>query len=167
VTELLITGRVWVFGDSLNTDAMYPAHAMKLDLAGAAQEVFYEVRPGWVAEVQPGDLVIAGSNFGIGSSRPVAALFQQLGVAGLIAEEFNSLFFRNAVNSGLPALTVPEVTAAFTDGDIGEFDLASGRWANLTTGTSGTTAPLPGLILEIISSGGVLPRLVRDGFIPA
>ena len=95
---------------------------------------------------------------GVGSSRPVAALFSELGVAGLVAEEFNSLFFRNAVNAGLPALTLPEATTIFSEGDTGTFDLASGRWRNDTTGVSGSVPTLPELILDIISSGGVLPR---------
>ena len=125
-TSLKVTGRAWVFGDSLNTDAMYPPDAMKLDLHEAAKMIFYEVRPGWTDQVTTGDIVIAGKNFGLGSSRPVAVLFNQLGVAALVAEEFNSLFFRNAINAGLPAMTVPGVTAAFSDGDIGIFDLRTG-----------------------------------------
>lgn len=149
---LRITGEVWVFGDNLNTDAMYPAFAMKLEPAEAAKHVFYEVRPGWTDEVSAGDIVVAGKNFGLGSSRPVAALFNELGVAGLVAEEFNSLFFRNAVNAGLVAMTVPDAT---------------GVWRNETTGDSGSVPKLPDLILEIISSGGVLPRLAAQGYLPA
>ncbi|CQD11652.1 3-isopropylmalate dehydratase small subunit [Mycolicibacterium conceptionense] len=165
-TDLTVTGRVWVFGDSLNTDAMYPPDAMKLDLPDAAKMVFYDVRPGWTDQVTRGDIVVAGKNFGVGSSRPVAALFNQLGVAALIAEEFNSLFFRNAVNSGLPAMTVPEATTAFSDGDTGTFDLRSGEWRNDTTGICGTTGKLPELILDILASGGTLPRLAQQGYIP-
>ena len=137
---LAITGKVWVFGDDLNTDAMYPAFAMKMDPPEAAKHVFYEVRPGWTDEVSPGDIVVAGKNFGLGSSRPVAALFTELGVAGLVAEEFNSLFFRNAVNAGLPAMTLPEATTIFSEGDTGTFDLGSGAWRNDTTGASGIGA---------------------------
>lgn len=165
--DLRVTGRVWVFGDSLNTDAMYPPDAMKLDVGEAAKMVFYRVRPGWTDEVNHGDIVIAGINFGLGSSRPVAALFNHLGVAALVAEEFNSLFFRNAVNAGLPAMTVPGVTGAFSDGDTGTFDLRSGEWHNDTTGVGGTVPVLPDLILDILASGGVLPRLAEQGYLPA
>ena len=165
-TNLKVTGRVWVFGDSLNTDAMYPPDAMRLDLPEAANMIFYEVRPGWTAQVTRGDIVIAGKNFGLGSSRPVAALFNQLGVAALVAEEFNSLFFRNAINSGLPAMTVPDVTAAFSEGEAGTFDLRTGGWRNDTTGVSGTVPVLPDLILDILASGGVLPRLAERGYLP-
>ena len=76
------SGKVWVFGDNLNTDAMYPAFAMKMDPPEAAKHIFYQVRPGWTDQVSPGDIVVAGKNFGLGSSRPVASLFTELGVAG-------------------------------------------------------------------------------------
>lgn len=112
-----VSGRVWVFGDSLDTDAMYPAFAMKMDVPEASRHVFYEVRPGWTDQVRIGDIVVAGRNFGVGSSRPVAALFRELGVAALVAEEFNSLFLRNAISAGLPAFTVPGGTGLFSDGD--------------------------------------------------
>lgn len=161
------TGRVWVFGDNLNTDAMYPAFAMKLEPAEAARHIFYEVWPGWTDQVTPGDIVVAGRNFGVGSSRPVAALFSELGVAGLVAEEFNSLFFRNAVNAGLPAMTVPGAAGIFHDGDTGTFDLGDGSWCNVTTGESGSVPRLPDLILEILASGGVMPRLADQGYLPA
>ena len=104
--------------------------------------------------------MLAGKNFGLGSSRPVASLFTELGVAGLVAEEFNSLFFRNAVNAGLPAMTVPNATAVFTEGDTGSFDLTAGTWRNETTREAGSVPKLPDLILDIIESGGVMPRLV-------
>ncbi|WP_194905872.1 3-isopropylmalate dehydratase [Catenulispora rubra] len=165
--DLEVSGRVWVFGHGLTTDDMYPPDAMKLDLPEAAKQVFYAVRPGWTSEVRHGDIVVAGRNFGLGSSRPVAALFRQLGVAALIAEEFNSLFFRNAVNAGLPAMTVPDATSVFRDGDIAAIDLATGTWANQSTHTSGTVPVLPSLVLEIIANGGVLPRLAQQGYLPA
>jgi 3-isopropylmalate/(R)-2-methylmalate dehydratase small subunit len=161
------SGKVWVFGDNLNTDAMYPGYAMKMEPAEAAKHIFYEVRPGWTDEVAAGDIVVAGRNFGVGSSRPVASLFIELGVAGLVAEEFNSLFFRNAVNAGLPAMTVPDATHIFGDGDKGTFDLADGSWHNDTTGDGGTVPKLPELILDIIASGGVLPRLAAQGYLPS
>lgn len=166
IKHVTFSGRVWVFGDDLNTDAMYPAFAMKMEPAEAARHIFYEVRPGWTDDLRRGDVVVAGRNFGVGSSRPVAALFTELGVAGLIAEEFNSLFFRNAVNAGLPAMTLPAATRLFSEGDTGSFDLSEGTWRNDTTGAAGQVAPLPGLLLDIISSGGVMPRLAEQGYLP-
>ena len=163
--SLAFTGRVWVFGDSLDTDAMYPGFAMKMDPPEAARHVFYQVRPGWTDQVSAGDIVVAGKNFGIGSSRPVSALFIELGVAGLVAEGFNSLFFRNAVNAALPAMTLPDATTIFSDGDAGTFDLTDGTWRNETTGASGKV-PTARQILDIIASGGVMPRLVAQGYLP-
>jgi 3-isopropylmalate/(R)-2-methylmalate dehydratase small subunit len=162
--NLRFTGRVWVFGDSLNTDAMYPAFAMKMDPPEAARQIFYEVRPGWTDEVSPGDIVVAGKNFGIGSSRPVAALFVELGVAGLVAEEFNSLFLRNAINNGLPALTVPGVRDLVREGDEITIGLASGWLADGDRRIE--AAPLPRMVLDILDAGGLLPRLVADGYLP-
>jgi 3-isopropylmalate/(R)-2-methylmalate dehydratase small subunit len=163
----LIQGRVWVVGHSVNTDAMYPAHAMKLPPEQAAKEVFYQLRPGWTDQVQPGDVVVAGTNFGLGSSRPVANLFRLLGIVALVADEFNSLFFRNAINAGLPALAVPGVHDAFSDGDTALVDLAAGTCRNTTTGVELTGRPLPELVLGILDDGGLMGRLAAQGYLPA
>lgn len=165
MSDLKVTGRVWVFGDGLTTDDMYPPDAMKLDIPEASKMVFYNVRPSWADEVQSGDVVVAGKNFGLGSSRPVAALFNHLGIAALIAEEFNSLFFRNAVNAGLPAMTIPDATSVFSDGDVAMVDLGAGAWSNETTGARGEVPTLPDLVLDIVRSGGVLPRLAQQGYL--
>jgi 3-isopropylmalate/(R)-2-methylmalate dehydratase small subunit len=162
----VIEGRAWVFGDSVDTDSMYPGFALKLPIAEAARHIFYDLRPGWTDEVTVGDVVIAGRNFGIGSSRPVAQLFKQLGVAALVAEEFNSLFLRNSVNFGLPAVTIPGVTAAFGDRDRVRLNVRTATIARLSDGTTVTGTPLPDFVLEIVAQGGLLPKLVADGYIP-
>jgi 3-isopropylmalate/(R)-2-methylmalate dehydratase small subunit len=163
----IIKGRVWVFGDSVNTDAMYPGHAMRLPYEEAARFVFHELRPGWAAEVRDGDIVVAGRNFGVGSSRPVSKLFTVLGVSALIADEFNSLFYRNCINYGLPALTAPGARASFSDGDTAIVDIASGRVDNLTTSTRLQGPGLPEMLLDILDAGGLMPRLTRDGYLPS
>ncbi|WP_410599062.1 3-isopropylmalate dehydratase [Amycolatopsis sp. lyj-90] len=160
-----ITGRTWVVGDSVNTDAMYPGFAMKLPPAEAAKHVFYDLRPGWTDEVEEGDILVAGRNFGIGSSRPVALLMRELGVAAIVAEEFNSLFLRNAINNGLPALTVPGVTTLVGEGDVVTLDLAEG-WLD-RGGKRIQGAALPDAVLDILDEGGLLARLVAGGFLPA
>jgi len=158
-----ITGRAWVFGDSIDTDAMYPGFAMKLPVPEAAKHVFYDLRPGWTDQVRPGDIVVAGRNFGIGSSRPVAALMRQLGVAALVAEEFNSLFLRNAINNGLPALTVPGVRGLVQEGDQVTVHLAEG-WLE-AGGRRVTVPPLPRMVLDILDAGGLIARLTADGYL--
>jgi 3-isopropylmalate/(R)-2-methylmalate dehydratase small subunit len=139
---------------------------MKLPVPEAAKHIFYELRPGWTEQVRPGDLVVAGRNFGLGSSRPVAALFRELGVAALIAEEFNSLFLRNAINHGLPALTVPGVTKAFADGETARLDFAEGWVENVATGARLEGHGLPAPVLDILAAGGILPKLAREGYVP-
>jgi 3-isopropylmalate/(R)-2-methylmalate dehydratase small subunit len=162
-----LAGRVWVVGDSVTTDAMYPGFAMKLPPEEAAKHVFYELRPGWTEQVAAGDIVVAGRNFGLGSSRPVATLFRHLGVRALIAEEFNSLFLRNAINFGLPALTVPGATDVFTDGDTARLHLTEGWCENASTGVRLAAEPLPAFVLDILDAGGLLPKLAREGYLPA
>jgi 3-isopropylmalate/(R)-2-methylmalate dehydratase small subunit len=162
----VIQARAWVVGDSVDTDNMYPGFAMKLPIDEAAKHIFYDLRPGWTDQVRPGDIVIAGKNFGIGSSRPVAQLFKQLGVAALVAEEFNSLFLRNSINFGLPAVTIPGVTAMISDQDQVVLDVRSATIERVADGTKLTGSPLPDFVLAILAQGGLLPKLVADGYIP-
>jgi 3-isopropylmalate/(R)-2-methylmalate dehydratase small subunit len=162
----VIEGRVWVFGDSVDTDNMYPGFAMKLPLEEAARHVFYDLRPGWTDQVKPGDIVVAGKNFGIGSSRPVAQLFRQLGVTALVAEEFNSLFLRNSINFGLPAITIPGVSSELSDGDRVRLDIRGATIVKLGSDVELRGSPLPEFVLEIVAQGGLLPKLAADGFLP-
>jgi 3-isopropylmalate/(R)-2-methylmalate dehydratase small subunit len=161
----VIHARAWVVGDSVDTDNMYPGFAMKLPLEEAAKHIFYDLRPGWTDQVGRGDIVIAGKNFGIGSSRPVAQLFKQLGVAALVAEEFNSLFLRNSINFGLPAVTIPGVTAVIGDQDQVVLDVRNATIERVADGTKLAGSPLPDFVLAIVAQGGLLPKLVADGYI--
>jgi 3-isopropylmalate/(R)-2-methylmalate dehydratase small subunit len=162
----VIEGRVWVFGDSVDTDNMYPGFAIKLPIAEAAHHVFYDLRPGWTDQVRSGDIVVAGKNFGIGSSRPVAQLFRQLGVAALVAEEFNSLFLRNSINFGLPAITIPGVTSKLSDGDRVRLDIGNATIERLGGDVRLKGSPLPEFVLEIVAQGGLMPKLAADGYLP-
>jgi 3-isopropylmalate/(R)-2-methylmalate dehydratase small subunit len=165
--EPVVEGRAWVFGDSVDTDNMYPGFAMKLPLAEAAGHVFYDLRPGWVEEVSPGDVVVGGSNFGIGSSRPVAQLFRELGIAALVAEEFNSLFFRNCINFGLPAVTIPGVARAIADGSRVRLDVREAAIEDLSCGEILRGAPIPDFVFEIVAGGGLFAKLAVDGYLPS
>lgn len=160
----VIRGKAWVFGDSINTDAMYPGFAMKMEIPEAARHIFYDLRPGWTHQVAPGDIVVAGKNFGVGSSRPVATLMRHLGVAAVVAEDFNSLFLRNAINNGLPALTVPGVREVVAEGDEITIHLSEGWLQNGQHRIN--VPPLPEMVLSILDSGGLIPRLIADGYLP-
>jgi 3-isopropylmalate/(R)-2-methylmalate dehydratase small subunit len=162
----VIEGRVWLFGDSVDTDNMYPGFAMRLPVEEAAKHVFYDLRPGWTDEVEPGDIVVAGKNFGIGSSRPVAQLFKQLGVAAVVAEEFNSLFFRNSINFGLPAVSIPGVAATIHDQDRARLDIREATIERLHDGALLRGTPIPDFVFDIVSGGGLLAKLAADGFLP-
>jgi 3-isopropylmalate/(R)-2-methylmalate dehydratase small subunit len=157
----LVAGRVWKLGDNVDTDALYPAHLLRLSLEEAAAQVLAEIRPGWSAQVTQGDIIVAGQSFGIGSSRPAAALLKILGITCVIADDINSLFLRNCINAGLPAIGVPQVTAHFEEGQVAEADLARGTLINRTTGWRGEFAKLPDFIMEILAHGGLL-NLLRD-----
>jgi 3-isopropylmalate/(R)-2-methylmalate dehydratase small subunit len=163
----IVAGKAWVFGDSLDTDNMYPGFAMKLSPEEAAKHVFYDLRPGWTAQVEPGDIVLAGRNFGIGSSRPVAHLFQQLGVAALVAEEFNSLFLRNSVNFGLPVVTIPGVTSLVCDEDQVRLNVREATIELVSGGGALTGVALPEYVYDILAQGGLFAKLQADGYLPA
>ncbi|OZM78160.1 3-isopropylmalate dehydratase [Pseudonocardia sp. MH-G8] len=152
-----------MFGNEINTDDMYPGFAMKLPIAEGARHMFHATRPDWPQLVRPGDIVVGGRNFGLGSSRPVALLFQELGVRCLLAEEFNSLFLRNCINYGLAALTVPGITGQVTDGDTVDVDVAAGTVRDRRTGQELQSPPIPEFLLRILRSGGLIAQLERDG----
>jgi 3-isopropylmalate/(R)-2-methylmalate dehydratase small subunit len=161
----LIEGRAWVFGDDVNTDDMYPGFAMRLPVDQAAQLMFNGSRPDWPSLVQPGDIVVGGRNFGLGSSRPVAELFRALKVGALVAERFNSLFYRNCINYGLPALTIPQVREHVTEGDRLRLDVSQARLTNLTNGIEYQAIPLPDFLQEILTAGGLVAQLTTAGLI--
>lgn len=160
-----VTGRVWKFGDSVNTDDMYPSVALSMSIPEAAAHAFSTSRPGWAGEVRPGDIVLAGREFGVGSSRPVPLLFRELGVSAVLAESITSLFFRNCVNYGLPVLAVEGVQAAFTEGETAEVDVAAGTVRNLDKDVELRGAQYPPTLLAIIEAGGLLDRLRAEGYL--
>jgi 3-isopropylmalate/(R)-2-methylmalate dehydratase small subunit len=163
--ELVLSGRSWVFGDQVTTDDMFPGYAMRLPVAEAAHEMFNASRTGWPEMVQAGDIVVGGANFGLGSSRPVALLFRELGVSCLVAENFNSLFLRNCINYGLPILAVPGISSAVTEGDELTVDVDNATVKNHSTGAILESNPYPEFLIEILRRGGLLQRLEEDGYL--
>jgi 3-isopropylmalate/(R)-2-methylmalate dehydratase small subunit len=160
-----LIGRVWKFGDNINTDLMLPSHVHDASLAEQARAVFSANRPGWVDLVRHGDMIVGGSNYGTGSSRPAARALRQLGVSCLIADSINGLFYRNCVNFGLPALECPGISACFNEGDIAEIYLELPRVTNCRTAQVLTPRPVPAALLEMMLGGGLYPLLERQGLI--
>lgn len=161
----MIAGRVWMFGDNINTDLMLPGALLFATEDEQKRAVFSANRPGWIDTMRPGDIVVGGLNYGMGSSRPAARSLRNLGIAALVAESINGLFFRNAVNFGLVALECPGVHAAFVEGQTAEISLDEFTVRNRDTGAVLNASPVPPMLLDMMRHGGVYPDLERRGLI--
>jgi len=118
-----------------------------------------------VDQVKPGDILIGGRNFGMGSSRPAARSLKNLGLACLVAPTINGLFFRNCVNFAFPAIECPGVHEAFQEGEIAEVDFESAVVRNVTRGVTLNGRPLPPQLMELVKAGGIYPLLEKEGLI--
>ena len=150
-------GRAFKYGDNVDTDVIIPARYLTTtDPAELAPHALEDLDPLFAAAVRTGDVIVAGSNFGCGSSRehaPVA--LKGAGVAGVVAESFARIFFRNAINTGLSVLVCPEAVHAIDDGDDVELDSAAGA-VTVIDGRSFAAEPMPGFVAEIVASGGLV-----------
>jgi 3-isopropylmalate/(R)-2-methylmalate dehydratase small subunit len=168
-----IEGKTWVFGDNIDTDVIIPArYLMTTDPAELAKHCMEDIDPGFAASVHPGDVLVAGNNFGCGSSREHAPLaIKGAGISVVIATSFARIFYRNAINIGLPILECAEAVAAVQAGDTLRVDLASGRIEDVSTGQSFQAQPYPESILRIIAAGGLIAatrqKLQAAGKLPA
>jgi 3-isopropylmalate/(R)-2-methylmalate dehydratase small subunit len=160
-------GKVWKFGDDINTDLVIPNFAVLMTLEEQLQHCFSANRPGWVDEVEPGDVLVVGRNFGVGSARNIGAVFHALGIIGVVAESFNGLGLRNCINAGLPSLPCPGVSEVFAEGDIAEVDWTTGEVSNTTTGAQTRGNPIPPQLRSIVASGGVESVLRSEGYLAA
>ena len=161
----MIAGRVWKFGDDINTDLMLPGPLLIASAAEQARAVFSANRPGWVDRVLSGDIIVGGRNFGTGSSRPAARSLRNLGLGCLVAESINGLFFRNAVSFGFLALECPGVHAAFEEGQTAEISLDDWTLRNRDSGAVLPVAPVPDRLLALMTGGGIYPLLEAQGLI--
>jgi 3-isopropylmalate/(R)-2-methylmalate dehydratase small subunit len=158
----VIAGRVWCFPDDVSTDLLAPGEYTLEPLEVRKLHCLESLNPRFPLETKAGDLVVAGRNFGCGSSRETAPeALQALGIACVVAESFARIFLRNAVAIGLPVLACPGVAAAFADGDVAEVDLATGQVRNPGSGTVLRGEPLPPEMREILAAGGILAVLRR------
>jgi 3-isopropylmalate/(R)-2-methylmalate dehydratase small subunit len=152
-------GRAFVFGDRIDTDSLAPGRMMKRPLAELAAACLEAVDPTFAGRVRPGDVVVGGRAFGIGSSREQAAEgLKYLGISAVLAQSFARIFFRNAINLGLPAVIFPYVNEV-SNGDMLNVDVAAGRVINSTTGKTYEVAPLPPRLLQMIADGGLTAHL--------
>lgn len=163
--KLNFEARVWKFPDNINTDLIIPSGSIFLSAEEQARLVFKANRPGWVDEMRPGDIIVAGKNFGMGSSRPASRSLKILGLACVIAESINGLFFRNCINYAFPAMECPGAMSLFAEGEIARVNFFDGTVGNLTTGKTLNGKILPAKLLELLQAGGIYPLLEQKGII--
>ena len=151
-------GKAWKFGENLNTDEIIPArYNITIIESELARNVFCEIKPDFALNVQPGDVVVAGQNFGCGSSREHAPIaIRGSRVRCVIAASFGRIFFRNAVNIGLPILECPAAAEDIDEGDEVEVELEQGLIHNRSKGRSYQASPLPAFVLKIAQAGGIV-----------
>jgi 3-isopropylmalate/(R)-2-methylmalate dehydratase small subunit len=156
------TGRAFVFGDKIDTDVLAPGSLMKLTPEDLARHCLEAVDPNFAKDVRPGDFVIGGASFGIGSSREQAAIsLKLLGVRAVLALSFARIFYRNAFNVGLPALFFPQAHEVRA-GDVLSLDLAVGQLVNKTQNRTYALAAVPDHLRKVVEAGGLIAYLKNN-----
>ena len=158
-------GRTWMLGDNVNTDVIIPGrYNVTTDRAQLARYCLCEILPEFSQQVQAGDVVMAGHNFGCGSSREHApAALQACGVQVIIARSFARIFYRNAVNIGLPVLVCEEAVLTSAGGQQVEVDLATGTITNVDTAQMFQAEPLNPFVARIVAAGGIIEYIRQEG----
>jgi 3-isopropylmalate/(R)-2-methylmalate dehydratase small subunit len=161
---MVLRGKVHKFGDDINTDYIIPSKykAQIMDMAQMVKHVMEDADPTFASRVAPGDFIVAGSNFGCGSSRETAPrVIKAVGVSAVLAKGFARIFFRNAINVGLPVVECD--TSCLEDGDELEVDLSTGSIRNLTKDIDLRVTPLPDVMVELLNDGGLEEHFKRYG----
>jgi len=159
------SARTWKAGDNINTDLILPNRAFYLTPQEQVKFVFSANRPGWSDLVVKGDILVGGRNFGMGSSRPAARSLRNLGLACLVAESINGLFFRNCVNFAFPAMECPGVADAFEEGDVAEVSFEDASVVNKRTGVRLVGRAMPAELRAVVAAGGLFALLEQQGYI--
>lgn len=161
---MIIEGRVWRYGDNIDTDVIIPARYLNTsDPQELAAHCMEDIDPAFIGKVQAGDIMVAGRNFGCGSSRehaPVA--IRAAGISCMVAQSYARIFYRNAINIGLPLLELP-TTAEIKNGDRLRIDVSAGTVENLTSGKTYQAEPLPEFIQKIAQAGGLINFVKEEG----
>jgi 3-isopropylmalate/(R)-2-methylmalate dehydratase small subunit len=160
----VIRGKAFVYGANIDTDQIYPGGYLDLtDSELVAEHAMERVDPDFVKEVKPGDMIVAGANFGCGSSREHAAVtLKASGIAVVLAESFARIFYRNAINLGLPLLVCPGIANMVKRGDLLSLDMAAGTVIDQTTGITVVAHPLSAYVMAILENGGVKPMIRKQ-----
>ena len=152
-----LRGRVFKYGDNINTDLISPPQYLEKSLEIIAQHAMEGVDEQFARQLKPGDIIVAGHNFGPGSSRETAPIaLKMAGISVVIAKSFARIFFRNAINIGLPIIECPEAAKAIEAGDEVEIDFDSGKIFDRTKGTEFKGQPFPEFMQKLIAAGGLV-----------
>ena len=156
----ILRGRVWLFGDNVDTDVITPGLYVDAPMEEMKKHVLEVLNPRFPKEVKAGDIIVAGKNFGCGSSRETAPdAIKALGIGAVVAESFARIFFRNAISIGLPVLPCPGVSGAFREGEEAGVDVDGAKVTNRSSDRVLQGLPLAKDILDILSRGGTLALL--------
>lgn len=159
-----IKGKVWKFGDNVNTDVMCPGPAMRLPLDQIGQAAMTGIDPDFPKKIRKGDIIVAGKNFGSGSSRELAPLaLKKAGIGGVVAGYFARIFYRNCIAIGFPIIECEEAVDRVDEGDELEIDLYKGRVRNVTKNEEYTGTAYPEEFLDIFRAGGIIPWIKERG----
>jgi 3-isopropylmalate/(R)-2-methylmalate dehydratase small subunit len=164
---MIVRGKVWKYGDNINTDIISPPQYMELSVAEAAKYTLSALDPDFAGKVQKGDILVAGANFGSGSSRETSPLtLRYLGVGAIVAKFFARIFYRNAINIGLPVVECREADRISAN-DVIEINFEQGRITNTTNGEAYDCSAIPPHILELVQEGGLVAYLKKHLSKPA
>ena len=160
----MLEGKVWRFGNDVDTDLIIPARYLNTsDPKVLAEHCLEDIEPGFARKVISGDMIVAGTNFGCGSSREHAPIaIKASGVSYVIAASFARIFYRNALNIGLPILESVAASKEVKQGDVLRVNLEEGLISNLTRNQVYQTKPFPGFMRELIAAGGLIPYLRKN-----
>ena len=154
------TGKVWKYGDNINTDVIFPGKYtyQKMEPEEMATHALEDLDPDFASRVKPGDILVAGKNFGMGSSREQAAVaVKAAGISLIIAKSFARIYFRNAINAGMPAIKSPEAVEAIENGEEITVDMERGE---IQTGRGNFPFPrYPETVMNILEKGGLIPHI--------
>lgn len=162
--QKILKGKAFVYGPNIDTDQIYPGRFLDLtDPDQVGKHALEGADPNFVKEVATGDLIVASTNFGCGSSREHAAVtLKAAGVGAILADSFGRIFYRNAINLGVPLIVCPGISAIVKRGDTLSVDMTTGKITNETTGATAEAQPLSEYVMNILESGGIKPLIKKQ-----